>query len=121
MKGGCSETLSSFRLKRVDLVGAREGAADRPGDALGADPLVDAEAVEDLEALLRVADAARRRARDADGVVLVEDDDGDAAQRQVAGERQAGEAAAGDDDRIAAAARAPPRSGGATNGQLGSS
>ena len=82
-----------LQVERVDLVGAREGAADRPGDALRADPLVDAEPVEDLEALLRVADAARRRAADADGVVLVEDDDGDAAQRQVAGERQAGEAA----------------------------
>ena len=32
-----------LQVEGVDLVGAREGAADRPGDALGADLLVDAE------------------------------------------------------------------------------
>jgi hypothetical protein len=91
------------QIERIDLVAARERPSDRPGDSLGADPVVDAEPVEDLEALLRIADAARRRAANADGVVLVEDDDGDAAQRQIARERQAGEAAAGDDDRVAPA------------------
>jgi hypothetical protein len=90
-----------LQVERIDLVGARERSADRPRDSLRADPLVDAEPVEDLEALLRVADAARRRAANADGVVLVEDDDGNAAQRQVARQRQAGEPAAGDDDRMA--------------------
>jgi hypothetical protein len=90
-----------LEVERVDLVGAGERATDRPRDPLGADPFVDAEAGEDLEALLRVADAARRRAANADGVVLVEDDDGDAAQQQVARERQTREAAARDHDRIA--------------------
>src|SRR6185295_15891076 len=50
-----------LEVERVDFVGARERAADRPRDPLGADPPVDAEAGEDLEALLRIADAARRR------------------------------------------------------------
>jgi hypothetical protein len=64
-----------LEVERVELVGAREGPPDRPGHAFGADLFVDAQALEDLEALLRIADAARRRAAHADGVVLVEDDD----------------------------------------------
>src|SRR4029079_10849255 len=85
-----------LEVERVDLVGAGERTTDRPRDPLGPNPFVDAEPREDLEALLCIADAARRRAADADGVVLVEDDDGDAAQQQVARERQPREAAAGD-------------------------
>ena len=90
-----------FEVERIDLVGARERAADRPRDPLGADLLVDAESGEDLEALLRVADAARRRAANADGVVFVEDDDLDAAQQQIARERQPRQAAARNHDRVA--------------------
>ena len=90
-----------FEVDAVDLVCAREGAADRPGDALGANAIVDAEALEDLEALLRVADAARRGAAHADRVVFVEQHGAHAAQRQVASQRQAGQAAAGDDHGIA--------------------
>ena len=90
-----------LQVEGVELVGAGEGAADRPGDALGADPLVDAQPLEDLEALLRIADAARRRALDADGVVVVEQHRAHAAQGEVAGQRQAGQAGAGDDDGIA--------------------
>ena len=86
---------------------------------LARDALVDAEALEDLEALLRIADAARRGAAHADGVVLVEQHHRHAAQRQVAGERQAGQAAADDHDRVARGL-APSSSGGG-EGKTGSS
>src|SRR6185437_13945831 len=81
------------------LVG--EHAADRPGDAALGDALVDAEAIEDLEALLRIADAAARGAAHADRVVLVEQYDRYAAAREIAGCGQAAEPAAHHGDAMA--------------------
>ncbi len=60
------------QVERIDLVLAGKGAAHAPLDALGRDALVDAQALEDLQRLLRVADAARGGALHAHGVVLVQ-------------------------------------------------
>ena len=90
------------QVERIDLVLAGEGAAHAPLDALGRDALVDAQALEDLQRLLRVADAARGGAFDADRVVLVQQDGRHAVARQRAGQGQAGQAAADDDDGVMA-------------------
>ena len=57
------------QVERINLVLAGKRAANAPLDALGRDAVVYAQALEDLQRPLRVADAARRRALDADRVV----------------------------------------------------
>ena len=91
-----------FEVEGEDLVAARERAAHRPGDALGANALVQPHAREGLETLLRIADAPRRGTANADGVVFVEQHDGDAAQHQIARQREPRQATTGNDDRGAA-------------------
>ncbi len=101
MKGGCARDAVGLQVEVVDLLLAREGAAEGPGDALGRDALVDAQPFEDLQALLRIADTARRCAAHADGVVFVEQHGAHAALREVAGQREARGAGADDHDGVA--------------------
>jgi hypothetical protein len=105
MKGGCRlERVVGLLLAQVegiDLVGAREGAAHAPLHALGRDAFVDAQALEDLQRFLRVADAARGGALDAHGVVLVQQHGLHAVAGERAGQRQPRDAAAHDGNGVA--------------------
>ena len=87
-------------IEGEDLFFTGEDAAGVPGDALGQQGLADAEAGEDFEAALGVADGA---AADADGVVVVDQDDRLAPLGEVQCGGEADHAAADDHDGVAAA------------------
>ena len=53
------ETALLAQVERVDLVMAGKSPTDAPLDTLGSDALVNTQALEDLQRLLRVANAAR--------------------------------------------------------------
>ena len=88
-------------VEAVEDIVIGEHLADRPGDTLLGDALINAEAVENLKRLLGIDDAAARGAAHADGIVLVEHDDGDAAAGEIAGRGEAGKPAADDCDFVA--------------------
>jgi hypothetical protein len=89
------------QVEAVDLVVAGEGAAHAPLHALGGNALEDAQALEDLQRLLCVADAARGRALHAHGVVFVDQHRAHAQARQRARHGEAGDAATHDDHGVA--------------------
>ena len=89
------------QVEGVDLIASRKGAAYAPLHAPGRDALVNAQALENFQAFLGIADAARGRALHAHGVVLVQQHGAHAVLRQRAGQREPGNAAAHDGDGVA--------------------
>jgi hypothetical protein len=89
-----------LQVERIDLVIAGKGAPHAPLDALGRNALVDAQSVKDLQRLLRVADAARRRPLTPTVLSSSSSTAATPWRASAAGQREPGDAATHDDDGV---------------------